>query len=279
MGFTLKSKGQVDTIKLVHTSGYVSCRTPSYGRSNWGCGGDHVSIAITDSSNALVFPKGLSTNGWIKIPNYTSKSKELVLTSPISQPANSVGLRLWYGEDLKGFTEGDNNGRSCVDIYAKTTGISEFDGTWDVAYWTGAKATYKITGEKVTVLSCTFHCKAITESILKPSDDQARYPSADGWMKVAPIHRSDTMLYMRMMEDHTLKVNYFSNAWKYPTLPKKTSGINRCSLPRVVGRCRMASRKYYYDSASNSCKTFFYGGCGGNLNQFSTLDLCRQYCT
>jgi len=27
------------------------------------------------------------------------------------------GLRLWYGEDLKGYTDSDNGGRTCADVY------------------------------------------------------------------------------------------------------------------------------------------------------------------
>ncbi|KAK3697114.1 hypothetical protein QZH41_016922 [Actinostola sp. cb2023] len=28
-------------------------------------------------------------------------------------------MRIWYGEDLAGWTEADNAGRACVDVYAK----------------------------------------------------------------------------------------------------------------------------------------------------------------
>ena len=36
--------------------------------------------------------------------------------SPIVSSANTE-LRLWYGEDLRGFTEGDNGGKTCADVY------------------------------------------------------------------------------------------------------------------------------------------------------------------
>ena len=47
----------------------------------------------------------------------------------------------------------------------------------------------------------------------------------------------------------------------------KSSG-SVCNLPKVVGRCRAAFRRYYFDSASGHCKLFIYGGCGGNANNF-----------
>ncbi|CAH8857326.1 unnamed protein product [Trichobilharzia szidati] len=51
-----------------------------------------------------------------------------------------------------------------------------------------------------------------------------------------------------------------------------------CLLKPEPGRCRAAIRSYYYDSASNECKKFIYGGCGGNGNRFSTLKACEDEC-
>nr|P82968.1 RecName: Full=Four-domain proteases inhibitor; AltName: Full=McaPI [Melithaea caledonica] len=51
-----------------------------------------------------------------------------------------------------------------------------------------------------------------------------------------------------------------------------------CSLKKVVGPCRGAFRRYYFDSVSGKCEEFVYGGCGGNDNNFKTLDACQKRC-
>ncbi|XP_046375932.2 BPTI/Kunitz domain-containing protein 2-like [Haliotis rufescens] len=73
----------------------------------------------------------------------------------------------------------------------------------------------------------------------------------------------------------------------FPTFP--TFGFTRptrrpvlvddtCSLPMVIGRCRAAFRRYFYNPASGQCEQFLYGGCGGNANNFKTLGECRRVC-
>nr|H6VC06.1 RecName: Full=Kunitz-type serine protease inhibitor DrKIn-II; AltName: Full=Daboia russelii Kunitz Inhibitor-II; Flags: Precursor [Daboia russelii]AFB74192.1 protease inhibitor [Daboia russelii] len=51
-----------------------------------------------------------------------------------------------------------------------------------------------------------------------------------------------------------------------------------CNLAPESGRCRAHLRRIYYNLESNKCEVFFYGGCGGNDNNFSTWDECRHTC-
>ncbi|WP_083202629.1 BPTI/Kunitz-type proteinase inhibitor domain-containing protein [Stappia indica] len=51
-----------------------------------------------------------------------------------------------------------------------------------------------------------------------------------------------------------------------------------CNLAPESGRCRGHLRRIYYNLESNKCKVFFYGGCGGNANNFSSWDECRHTC-
>ena len=117
--FKLTEAGTLKAIKLVHKSGYVSCKSGSSGNSYWGCGADDISTAVTNSNNKVLFPNEMSIHGWYRLPNTNSDSMELVLERSTSLIRMNKGeeLRIWYGEDLRGMTESDNHGRACVDVY------------------------------------------------------------------------------------------------------------------------------------------------------------------
>ncbi|GFO28193.1 kunitz/bovine pancreatic trypsin inhibitor domain protein [Plakobranchus ocellatus] len=51
-----------------------------------------------------------------------------------------------------------------------------------------------------------------------------------------------------------------------------------CLLPKVVGRCRAAFPRFYYNNRTNSCERFIFGGCRGNANNFKRLTDCQQRC-
>ncbi|VDK57352.1 unnamed protein product [Anisakis simplex] len=44
------------------------------------------------------------------------------------------------------------------------------------------------------------------------------------------------------------------------------------------GACAVRTRRYFYDSSTNRCTEFEYGGCEGNLNNFDTRLKCEQFC-
>nr|AEJ35095.1 anntoxin S3 [Hyla simplex] len=52
----------------------------------------------------------------------------------------------------------------------------------------------------------------------------------------------------------------------------------RCNLSRSYGKGSGSFTNYYYDKATNSCKTFTYRGTGGNGNRFKTLEECETAC-
>lgn len=52
-----------------------------------------------------------------------------------------------------------------------------------------------------------------------------------------------------------------------------------CRLPSVVGNCRAAFPRFYYNFTSQTCQQFVYGGCGGNNNNFETQVACETACT
>ncbi|CDW53418.1 papilin [Trichuris trichiura] len=51
-----------------------------------------------------------------------------------------------------------------------------------------------------------------------------------------------------------------------------------CQHPKDVGTCKGYFHRWYFDSNIGWCKRFVYGGCGGNGNNFATLQECRTTC-
>ncbi|XP_026316272.1 papilin-like isoform X3 [Hyposmocoma kahamanoa] len=57
------------------------------------------------------------------------------------------------------------------------------------------------------------------------------------------------------------------------------SNTDVCSLPAVIGPCKAAIPRYYWDTKAKDCLKFTYGGCNGNENNFETEDSCRAKCS
>ncbi|VDN08782.1 unnamed protein product [Dibothriocephalus latus] len=51
-----------------------------------------------------------------------------------------------------------------------------------------------------------------------------------------------------------------------------------CTLPLETGHCRAAFRRFGFDAGTGKCEEFIYGGCGGNGNNFETLEECQRMC-
>ncbi|KAL2096432.1 hypothetical protein ACEWY4_008580 [Coilia grayii] len=51
-----------------------------------------------------------------------------------------------------------------------------------------------------------------------------------------------------------------------------------CRSPRQVGPCKAAMPRFYYDISTQSCKSFIYGGCRGNSNNFESQEECESAC-
>ena len=52
-----------------------------------------------------------------------------------------------------------------------------------------------------------------------------------------------------------------------------------CESEPDDGYCRAAFERYYFDKIENTCKTFIYGGCGGNDNRYPTKKNCFDACS
>ncbi|XP_029937269.1 tissue factor pathway inhibitor a isoform X2 [Myripristis murdjan] len=53
---------------------------------------------------------------------------------------------------------------------------------------------------------------------------------------------------------------------------------NPCHLAEAPGPCRGLVTRYFFDSESQECKHFFYGGCFGNANNFRSMAECQAKC-
>jgi hypothetical protein len=61
------------------------------------------------------------------------------------------------------------------------------------------------------------------------------------------------------------------------TSTKEVSISDKCFEKPNPGKCRAYFKKYYFDNNDKTCKSFVWGGCGGNI-PFKTLDECKSSC-
>ncbi|XP_022174083.1 papilin isoform X3 [Myzus persicae] len=54
--------------------------------------------------------------------------------------------------------------------------------------------------------------------------------------------------------------------------------LDTCKLPALVGECHDYVNRWYFNSLDGRCRQFYYGGCGGNENNFETEYSCENKC-
>lgn len=55
-------------------------------------------------------------------------------------------------------------------------------------------------------------------------------------------------------------------------------GGNACDLSMTVGDGDSALNRWYFDSNTKHCTTFWYKGLRGNANNFLSAEECRRQC-
>lgn len=123
---TIPFDGKVKRLKLVHVSGGVSYSQGIKWAGNWGdtFRANRLEIHITDINNTRVAPPsgfpGLHHTGrYYTIENITVMSPELIFPTFVPRYTLTEGetLKTWYGEDLYDYSERDNYGRTCANLY------------------------------------------------------------------------------------------------------------------------------------------------------------------
>ena len=54
--------------------------------------------------------------------------------------------------------------------------------------------------------------------------------------------------------------------------------IDQCTQPLEDGPCEGEFNRFYYDTITGQCRSFLYGGCKKNQNNFLTLKDCLNKC-
>jgi len=58
---------------------------------------------------------------------------------------------------------------------------------------------------------------------------------------------------------------------------KNNTIASSCLQEKEIGLCKALIPKYYFDKNTNSCKVFYWGGCGGSV-PFNSINECQQTC-
>ncbi|XP_050091776.1 papilin-like [Anopheles aquasalis] len=125
--------------------------------------------------------------------------------------------------------------------------------------------------------SCNYHCKK--PGVHKPSCSQrldvgncevqqARWYFAGDSNKCMPFYFTGCG-----GNDN----NYVSRDQCEAQCPPKVEK-DTCFLPAETGECQNFTAHWYFDTKDNRCRQFFYGGCGGNGNNFVDEPACINQC-
>ncbi|KAJ7349523.1 hypothetical protein OS493_038824, partial [Desmophyllum pertusum] len=122
-------------LKLVYKEGAVRCVSNVAYNSRWGCHGYSslkaypLNVIITDKHNNVIFPlpQFIQHNAglWYDMPVVDDKYSDELVFSNFDVPLYlqpHMELRIWFGEDLKNWSETDNQGRVCVDVMGYVIG-------------------------------------------------------------------------------------------------------------------------------------------------------------
>lgn len=137
--FTITREGFLAAFKVVHTRGQVNCEKDAcHGSfaSNWGCSTSHPYLGTTPMgtfittptltptpSKRILFPREKfirDKSAWYALPGFEPNSPFLVFHDFANPEFVQYGqkIEIWFGEDLVNDSEEDNDGETCVEVFA-----------------------------------------------------------------------------------------------------------------------------------------------------------------
>ncbi|XP_058489074.1 kunitz-type protease inhibitor 2 [Solea solea] len=141
---------------------------------------------------------------------------------------------------------------------------------YDVTNQTCRRFTYGGCGANAnnfeTQEECEVTCSGVTGSVLP--DDSTPAPSLE---------------YAYKNPRRAVPFNQGPVETEAPSQPKATEMsaeeyAEKCGAEPEVGFCRAAFQRWYYNRKSGECKSFIYGGCKGNKNNYVTEKSCKDTC-
>ena len=81
---------------------------------------------------------------------------------------------------------------------------NQMAGEWSLSYTNGHRDTYVIAADGKVTRKTTGRT-----STLATSDNQALFPSSQGWFKINKVHRDKTWEYIRLQRDGTVEIQHF----------------------------------------------------------------------
>lgn len=61
-------------------------------------------------------------------------------------------------------------------------------------------------------------------------------------------------------------------------MPPRFGVDSVCQEPRDYGNCTDNVLAYYFNTERNVCEAFYFSGCGGNGNRFTSAEQCERQC-